>query len=57
MSEEKFSIVVPTLNEEEHIKNLIISVHSRISKPIELLVIDDGSSDDTIKIVRSLNTR
>lgn len=56
MSEEKFSIVVPTLNEEEHIKNLIISVHSQDFRPIELLVIDDGSSDDTIKIVRSLNT-
>ena len=55
MPEEKFSVVVPALNEEEHIEKLIISAHAQDFRPIELLVIDDGSSDNTIKIVKSLS--
>ena len=55
MREEQFSVVVPALNEEEHIEKLITSAHAQDFRPIELLIIDDGSTDSTIKIVRSLS--
>jgi len=49
-----FSIVIPTLNEEEHIEKLIRSVHKQDFRPIEVIVTDDGSKDKTIEIVRKL---
>jgi glycosyltransferase involved in cell wall biosynthesis len=52
--EELFSVIIPTLNEEEHIEKLITSIHTQDFRPIEITVVDDGSMDNTIEIVREL---
>jgi glycosyltransferase involved in cell wall biosynthesis len=49
-----FSIIIPTLNEEEHIEKLVRSIHEQDFRPIEVIVVDDGSKDGTIKIVTNL---
>jgi len=46
------SIIVSTMNEEDHIRNLITSLYAQIYRPLELIIVDGGSIDQTTKIVR-----
>jgi glycosyltransferase involved in cell wall biosynthesis len=46
----KFSIIIPTLNEEKYIGRLLRSLQNQTTKDFEVLVIDGGSSDDTTKL-------
>jgi len=46
------SVIVPAYNEEKHIKQCLISIRNQTYKYIELIVIDDGSTDETRKISR-----
>lgn len=51
------SIIIPVRNEEEHIGKLLIDIQSQLypSEFIEVLVIDDDSTDNTVKIINELN--
>lgn len=49
-----FSIVVPAYNCEDYIAGAIESVLSQGDVEVEVLVVDDGSTDGTCHIVRSL---
>lgn len=46
------SIVIPTLNEEEHIEKLLRSIYEQEYRPLEVVVVDDGSTDTTKQIVK-----
>jgi len=46
------SIVVPTKNSEKHIRVLLESVKKQLSKNIEVFIVDNHSTDNTIKIAR-----
>lgn len=48
-----FSVVVPTYNRAHLIRPTIESVLGQTFGDLELLVIDDGSTDDTAEVVRS----
>lgn len=48
-----FSCVIPTLNEEEHMGFLIDSIFRQDHRPVEVLIVDGGSKDQTIEIVRT----
>lgn len=48
----KLSIIVPAHNEEDNIGNLIDKVELILKINFELLIVDDHSSDATVKIVR-----
>ena len=53
------TFIVPTFNESSNIKKLIFKIFS-VSSPdfvVELLIIDGGSSDETIQIIKSLMTK
>jgi dolichol-phosphate mannosyltransferase len=50
----KVSIVVPTFNEKEHIKDLVKSLYTNIDPPLEVIVVDDNSPDGTADIVAGL---
>ena len=47
----KISIVIPTFNREEHLKNCLSSLLAQIKKPFEILVIDNSNNTYAKKIV------
>lgn len=51
------SIILPTLNSENHIKNCIESIVKQTYKNIELVVVDGFSSDKTINIIENYKNK
>ena len=54
MSRPYFSVVVPTYNRASLIKTAIDSVFSQTFADYELIIVDDGSTDDTVAVVTAL---
>lgn len=48
------SIIIPAYNESEHIVNCLKSIIGQKIQNIEVLVVDDGSDDDTVSICEQL---
>ena len=46
------SIIIPTLNEEGYIENCLKSIKSQSYKNYEIIVVDGGSKDKTVKIAK-----
>ena len=55
MKEELISIIVPVYNCEQYIKHCIKSILMQTYKKIEVLVINDGSTDRTESIIEEFN--
>ena len=49
----KLSIIIPTYNREEYIKRCLESALNQTYKDIEVIIVDDGSTDNTEKIIKS----
>lgn len=49
----KLSVVIPVYNEEKHIKSCVQSLLNGKRVPDEILIVDGGSTDNTIKILKS----
>lgn len=50
----KYLICIPTYNESENIKNILISISCLKLKNVNILIIDDNSPDKTSKIVKKI---
>ena len=50
-----FSIILPTYNDLENLKNCIKSIDRQTYKNFELLIVNDGSNDDTKVYLSKLN--
>ena len=50
MNEELISIIVPVYNVEEYLKECIDSIINQTYKRIEIILVDDGSTDKSGKI-------
>ena len=48
----KLSVIVPTLNEERHVGALLSDIAAQTRKADEVLVVDAGSRDGTVPVVR-----
>ena len=48
------SVVVPCYNHEKYVKETIESIVNQTYKNIELIVIDDGSKDNSVKVIQEL---
>lgn len=57
MSSPVFSVIIPTFNRARFIKSSIESVISQSFGDFELIVVDDGSVDETGEIVQSISDR
>jgi glycosyltransferase involved in cell wall biosynthesis len=53
MMKEKISVLIPAYNRENFIKACIDSVLAQTYPDIQVIVYDDGSTDDTVNIVRT----
>jgi glycosyltransferase involved in cell wall biosynthesis len=51
------SVVVPTYNGEKWIKETLRSLESQNYEPLEVIVVDDSSSDDTVAEVKEFTNR
>jgi len=48
------SCIVPVFNGERYVREALESIHSQTYRPLEILVVDDGSTDNTKKVVTNL---
>lgn len=51
----KVSIIIPTLNEKEHIEKVLRNWLNQTYKNIEIVIVDGGSTDGTIRIIEKLS--
>ncbi len=51
------SVIIPTFNRSPLLKKAIESVLAQTYKDFELIVVDDGSTDDTLGLIKSLGSR
>ena len=57
MSDKLVSVIIPVYNVEKFAEQAIVSIIKQTYKHLEIIVIDDGSSDNTYKIVADLATQ
>ena len=53
----KLSVCITTFNEEKSISDLINSLLVQTKKPDEIVIVDGGSTDDTVRIIRHLQKK
>lgn len=53
-SELKFSVIIPTYNRSDRIVGAIRSILNQTYADFEIIVVDDGSTDDTQKIISTI---
>ena len=49
----KISVIMPTFNSEKYLQRAVTSVINQSFKDWELIIIDDGSKDNTLKMINS----
>jgi glycosyltransferase involved in cell wall biosynthesis len=57
MSAPLVSVVIPCYNAAKFIKRTIASVLRNTYRPLEIVVVDDGSKDDSLTVARALEAR
>ena len=53
----KVSLIMPTFNHEKYIKKAVKTALKQTYKNLELIIIDDGSTDKTSKIINTFKDK
>lgn len=51
------SIIIPVYNVEEYIEECLKSILAQTYKDIELLIVDDGSTDNSLGLIREYENK
>lgn len=51
MKEELVSVIIPVYNARKYIRNLLIDILNQSYKNLQIIIIDDGSTDDSLNII------
>lgn len=51
----RFSVVVPLYNKQAYVGDTLASIAAQSHPPLEVIVVDDGSTDDSATVVRGAN--
>lgn len=57
MNNRLVSVIIPVYNEEEVIIDCLNSLKDQTYKPLEIIVVDDGSTDKTLNIIENLKLK
>lgn len=52
----KVSVIVPTFNSGSYVKETLLSILTQSYQDIEIIVVDDASTDNTAEVVNALNS-
>ena len=55
MNKPKVSIIIPVFNSESLLTDCLMSVKNQTLSDIEIICIDDGSSDNSLKILKDFS--
>lgn len=50
----KVSVIIPDYNIEKYIERCLVSIKNQSEKNIEIIVVNDGSTDDTLKVINEV---
>lgn len=51
-----FSVIIPLYNKEKFVKRAIDSVLNQSSQDFEIIIINDGSTDSSLEVIKSINS-
>jgi glycosyltransferase involved in cell wall biosynthesis len=54
MEKPKISVITPVYNTEEYVKDAILSMINQTIKEIEIIIINDGSTDNSLQVIERL---
>lgn len=54
MSSPKISIIIPVFNTEKYVKEAVESIMDQTLREIEIIIINDGSTDNSLEVVKEL---
>ncbi len=55
MTKPLVSVIIPVYNGEAYLAEAVESIHRQNYEPIEIIIVDDGSTDETANVVKSYN--
>ena len=50
-----FSVIIPLYNKAKYVEKALHSVFNQTFKEFELIVVNDGSTDNSLQIVQQIN--
>ncbi|MBP3682689.1 MAG: glycosyltransferase, partial [Rikenellaceae bacterium] len=56
MSTPRFSVIIPLYNKEAEIERTLRSVLAQTLAPLEIVIVDDGSTDRSVERVEAINS-
>lgn len=51
------SVIIPTFNGQKHIRETLASVFAQSYRPLEIIVVDDGSTDSTAELAAAFDVK